>query len=145
MTSTISRPTPTRSLVATRAIVVAAAVAAAVLAWVIIVPLLGTDIMVPEGPSSSERVDLAIGPVIIMSTIASLAGWALLTVLERFTGKARVIWTVIAAVVLVATMPWDPEFTGTEQLALAVMHLALGVVLIGGFWRTGPSDDTTTA
>jgi hypothetical protein len=111
-------------------------VATAALAWVVIVPLLGTDITVPESPSSSERVDLAIGPVIIMSALASLAGWALLTVLERFTSRARVIWTGIALAVLLVTMPWDADFTTGERLGLGVLHLAVAVPLIAGFWRS---------
>jgi hypothetical protein len=143
VTSTISPPTTRpRSLIVTRALVVVAAVAAAALAWVIIVPLLGTDVTVPESPSSSERTDLALGPVIIMAGLASLAGWALLTVLERFTSKALVIWTVIALVVLVATMPWDGEFTGSERVALGALHLAVAVPLILGFWRTRPPTRT---
>jgi hypothetical protein len=144
LTSTIQRPTTrTRSLIASRALVVAATVLAAALAWVVIVPLLGTDISVPKGPNSSERTDLVLGPVVFMTTMASLAGWALLTVLERFTTRSRTIWTAIAIVVLAVTMPWDSEFTSSERLALAVMHLVVGVVLIGGFWRTGPSQRAT--
>jgi hypothetical protein len=140
MNATLSAPsTRPRSLVATRAIVVGAAVAAAALAWVVIVPVLGTDITVPKSPSSSERIDLAIGPVIVMSALASLAGWALLTVLERFTSRALVIWTAIATVVLLVTMPWDADFTSSERLALVVLHLAVAVPLVLGFWRTAPA------
>jgi len=139
VTSTISRPTTRpQSLVATRALVVGAAVVAAALAWVVIVPLLGTDVTVPKSPSSSERIDLAIGPVIIMAALSSLAGWALLTILDRFTAKARVIWTAVAVVVLVATMPWDADFTTGERLALGALHLAVAIPLILGFWRTAP-------
>jgi hypothetical protein len=144
VTSALSRPTTRpQSLVATRAIVVGAAVVVAALAWVVIVPLLGTDVTVPDGPSSAERTDLGIGPVIFAAALASLAGWALLTVLERFTSRGRVIWTAVALVVLVATTPWDADFTTSERLALGVMHLAVAVPLILGFWRTA-ADPTDT-
>ena len=134
MTSTLTHPdTEPRSVVARRAAVIAGAVTAAALAWVVIVPLLGTDVTVPESPSSDERVDLGIVPVVVMATLASLAGWALLTVLERFTARALTVWTVIAALVLVATMPWDAAFTGSERVALVILHLAVGVPLILGF------------
>jgi hypothetical protein len=144
VTSAITRATTRpQSLLATRALVVVAAVVTAALAWVVIVPLLGNDITVPKSPSSSERIDLAIGPVIVMSALASLAGWALLTILERFTAKARIIWTAVALVVLVATMPWDADFTSGERLGLVILHLAVAIPLILGFWRTAPEPTGT--
>ncbi len=134
MTSTTeSKP---KSKAGRRALVVLGAVVAAVLVWFVAVPLLGNDVTVPASPGATERVDLGVGPVIGTALIAGLLGWALLAVLERFTQRALTVWTVIAVVVLIVSMPFMPGFSGTERTVLALLHLAVGAMLIVGFRRT---------
>jgi len=118
--------------VARRGLVVVGAVIAAVLVWIIAVPVLGASVTVPEAPGSTVREDLEVGPVVITALVAALAGWALLALLERFTTRALTVWTVIAVAVLVLTLPYLPGFTLTERLVLGIMHLAVAGVVIPG-------------
>jgi predicted permease len=76
--------------------------------------------------------------VIVTSLAASLAGWILLAVLERWTRRARTIWTILAAVVLVASFggPLTAVAATTTKLALSLMHLAVGAALIPTLART---------
>ena len=116
MTSTAVRKlSRIQSRVARRSLVAAAAVAAALLVWTIAVPVLGLTVTVPDSPGSSDRSELELGPVLITAALAALAGWALLALLERFTPRARALWTVIAVAVAVLTLPYLPGFTVTER------------------------------
>jgi len=44
--------------------------------------------------------DVGIINVIVSALLAGLAGWALLTLLGRFTARARAIWRAVAVTVL---------------------------------------------
>lgn len=120
----------------TRALVALAAILSAVIVWVIAIPVLGIDVRVPDNPGSATRVDLEFLLVAMTATVAVLAGWGLLAVLERFTRRARTIWTAVAVLVFVLTLPYLPGFTIVERAVLALMHLALAAVLILGLRRT---------
>lgn len=109
------------------------AVGAALAVWAVARFVLGIEIASPEfGPDRPSR---AVGAVHVAGTalVASTAGWGLLAVLERFTARARTIWTVIAAGVLVLSLggPFGGQgITTANQLALLAMHVAVGAVLI---------------
>jgi hypothetical protein len=62
----------------------------------------------------------------------ALAAWGVLVLLERRTERARTIWTRIAIAVLVLSLPplLFLDATVTTKLVLAIMHLAVGLVLI---------------
>jgi len=138
MSATLGTPVRTPSTRRrTRSLVVLATVLAAVVVWVIAIPVLGAEVTIPARPGASERVDLGVVPVLITSTVAALAGWALLAVLERFFRNARAIWTVVAVAVLVLSMPYAPGFTGLERVVLGLLHLTVAAVLIPGMRRTG--------
>ncbi|WP_405101552.1 DUF6069 family protein [Micromonospora sp. NBC_01412] len=115
-----------------RALVVLAGVVAAALVWVVAVPVLGTDVSVPEQYGFGQKIDLALGPVIFASLFAGLASWASLAVLEKITKRrGALIWTVVATIVLLVTMPWQmPGFSTANQLTLALLHIAVAAVLI---------------
>lgn len=119
-----------------RGVAVAGATLAAVLIWLVADPLLGEDLVVRQ--SGQEARDLGLGAIVTFSLAPSLAGWALLALLERLTARARAIWTAVASAVLV--LSFGPvlgvEATGTAKLTLALLHLAVGAVLIPIFWRT---------
>ncbi|HEV2088874.1 MAG TPA: DUF6069 family protein [Cryptosporangiaceae bacterium] len=136
-TTTTRPPSPVTRRVARRVLVVVAAVVAAVVVWTVAVPVLGTDVTVPQGPGSGERTDLALAPVVATALVAGLLGWALLAMLERFTRRAHAVWTGIALTVLVFSMPWMPGFTGTERIVLVLLHLAVAAVLVPGPLTTG--------
>ncbi|MFJ1709137.1 DUF6069 family protein [Kitasatospora sp. NPDC088346] len=69
------------------------------------------------------------------SIIPTLLGWALLELLERFVPRrATVIWTVLAVLTLVGSLPYNGSgITVTDQLLLAQMHLIVGAAVIPTF------------
>ncbi|SEF49069.1 hypothetical protein SAMN04489712_101179 [Thermomonospora echinospora] len=117
-------------------VAVLGATLAAVVVWLVAAPLFGQDLVVQQ--PGREAIEVGFGAVVTFSLVPSLAGWALLFLLERLTARARVIWTVIASAVLV--LSFGPvlgvEAAGTTKLTLALLHLAVGAVLIPIFWRT---------
>ncbi len=114
----------------TRALGVVGAVAAAVAVWAIAVPLLGVELLVRFGTGAPESVGIAY--VLGASVIGSLAGWALLVLLERRTSRARTIWTAIAvvAVLLSLSLPLYAGVSTSTKITLAVMHAGVAAVLI---------------
>ena len=79
-----------------------------------------------------EAETVGVDYVVGASLIASLAGWALLALLERRTPRARSIWTVVAIVVLLVSvsLPLSIATTTGSKTVLALMHVAVAVVLI---------------
>ncbi|WP_116953142.1 DUF6069 family protein [Jiangella endophytica] len=120
-----------------RAAGVAATVVAAVLVWVVAEPVLGHDLVV-EQPGQDAR-DLGAGAFVFFSLAAALLGWALLAVLERFTARARSIWTIVAIGVLaVSFLPFfGIEASNATIVTLTLAHVAVGAVLVTAFRRTG--------
>jgi hypothetical protein len=109
-----------------------------VVVWTIAVPLLGTHLFIRFGAGAAQGIGLDY--VIGMSLGASLAGWALLAVLERRSAHGRTIWTRIAVVVALASLslPFIAGTTTSTKAALALMHVAVAIVLIPTL-RRGPS------
>ena len=120
-----------------RVLTVAAAVVAAVLAWLIAVPIVGIDLVVRPGGGSAQQVGL--GSVVAVSLLASLLGWGLLALLERLVSRrALTAWTVVAVVVLMLSLsgPLTAATNAAVAIALVLMHLVVGAVLIMGLRRT---------
>ncbi|HJV12633.1 MAG TPA: DUF6069 family protein [Propionibacteriaceae bacterium] len=141
--------TPITSPRRARALAVMAATLTALAVWLITDPLLGNDIYAPAAPGSEQLMPITAALVAITSLVAALAGWALLALLERFTARARTIWTVIALVFallsLAGPMSALPSTSGADALALAFMHVAVTVVLIPFLASTSPRPATTSA
>ncbi|MGH3936576.1 MAG: DUF6069 family protein [Pseudonocardiaceae bacterium] len=138
-TGTVRRSYTPKSRMLRRALVAAGAVLAAVMVWTIAVVGLDLRVTVPETPGSPNRRDLQFGSVLSTAVVATVAGWALLALLERITSRARTIWTAIAVTVLLLTLPYLPGFTATERVVIALIHLTLAAILITGLRRTGRS------
>ena len=120
----------TRRLAAT-----ALAVLAAVLVWLVADPLLGHRLRMADG---EETLDITAGPVVFVALLASLAGWGLLAVLERFVAaRARTVWiSATGAVLAVSFLPFLGDgMDGGTRLSLALMHVAVAAVLIPGLGR----------
>ena len=119
----------------TRVLGVAGATLAAVAVWVVAVPILGTHLVVRFGNSAPQSVEF--GAVVGASLVASLLGWGLLAMLERFTSNARMIWTGVAIVVLAVSfsLPLGAGTTESTKVALALMHVAAAAVLIPALRR----------
>ncbi|MEH0845411.1 DUF6069 family protein [Micromonospora sp. CPCC 205711] len=117
-----------------RALAVLAATVAALVVWVVAVPLAGVDLVARSGAA-----DRRVGPgaVVVTTVVAGLAGWALLALLERLTGRARVVWTGIAVAVLLVSLlgPLTGGVGAPATVTLLVLHLAAGL-LIPGLRRT---------
>jgi Family of unknown function (DUF6069) len=125
-----------------RALIAFAAMLAPVLVWVV-ARIAGADLSVAL--SGQPPMPITLPAVIITALLAALAGWALLAVLERFTGRARLLWTAVAALVLLVSLsgPLTVAASGGTKLTLVLMHLAVGVVLIPGLRATTGATATT--
>lgn len=123
-----------------RVLVVVAAIVAPVLLWSVITYAFGVDITVPESPGSAVRHRLEFAPVLVTAVAAVLAGWGLLTLLERLVPKrALTIWSTIALILFLGTLPYMPGFTVAERLLLGLVHIVLASILILGMRRTSPA------
>ncbi|WFE40451.1 DUF6069 family protein [Micromonospora sp. WMMD998] len=118
-----------------RLLTVLVATAATLLGWVVAVPLAGVELIARAG-DAEQRVTPA--AVAVSTVLAGLAGWALLALLERFTGRARTVWTVVAALVLLLSLlgPLTGGVGRSATATLAVLHLLAGAVLVPGLRRT---------
>jgi Family of unknown function (DUF6069) len=128
----------TGSVRKTRLLTVGGGVVAAVLIWGI-AQLAGMDLRQPALGPGEAPMALTIVPVIAASAIASLAGWGLLALLERFTAKARAVWTTISVIFVVLSFagPFSGEgITTGNRLVLALMHVVVGAIVITGLART---------
>lgn len=86
-------------------------------------------------------------PLVLTTALAvSLAGWGALALLERLTARAARIWTAIAvAVLLISLVPLPAVETGSAtRVVLALMHVAVGAVLIPALRATTTARDATT-
>lgn len=122
--------------VAMLALVVAGAVVAAALFWVIGEPLLGHDLVVTSPGQPTQ--DLGLAAIVTVTLGAGLLGWAALAVLERITARALLLWTIAALVILaVSFLPFaGVEASGGTKVVLAAMHVAVAAVPIPGLRRT---------
>jgi Ca2+/Na+ antiporter len=110
---------------------------AAVVVWVIALPLAGADLRATVAGTEQE---IVLGAVVGSALIQAGVGWAVLALLERFFARARTIWLVLAAVVLVlAGVNAVVAAENTETAVwLNVMHLAVAAVLVPVLARTSP-------
>jgi len=96
--------------------------------------LAGADYWIADS-QGTVRIDALVTTQV--TVVLGLVGWGVLALLERLTRYATTIWTVLAAVVVVASM--IPivlvEATTATRIALAAVHLAVGAVLVPAFVR----------
>ena len=124
-----------------RALAVAAAVLAGIVAWSVTVPLLDVELMVRMSPGSSSVQAVGFASVLTVSLLASLLGWGLLAVLERHNPRAGTIWTITACAVLLLSLggPLTSAVTTGAKVALALLHLSVAAVLIPLLRRSSPT------
>jgi hypothetical protein len=120
---------------------VAGAVLANLAVWALAALAFGLDLHTPAVP---DRTSEPVGPAMVVTATlaASLAGWGLLAVLERFTSRARTVWTAIALVVLVASLGaplTGAGITVANRITLALMHVVTAAVIVPGMRRGSPS------
>ena len=141
-------PEPSRSVDATRqvplwrrgAVSMGAALGLAMAVWAIARGL-GVDIASPQ-MGTNPVAPIGVGHVTAATMAAAVAGWAGLAVLERLVpARARMIWLVVAVIVLLASIGAPVTGTGitaSTRVALVAMHLVVGGALITGLPRLRP-------
>lgn len=135
--TTDARPKADRRL---RLLAVAAAIALPVLIWVLAVPVFDADLRVTDDRVDPPKVqEIGLGAILFIATVSSLLGWASLAVLERFTRHAAKIWAGVAVLVLALSyLPLLGTMTSGARFTFAVLHLAVGLVLIPNLYRSSP-------
>lgn len=129
-----NRPAP-RSVALTaalRALMIFAAALSALATWAALTTLSGADTTVRTDGSTRE---VGAESVIVTSLVAGLISWVLLALLERFTGRPRTIWTVVASVLLLLSLT-GLLTVGVDVPAksiLVILHLVVAAILIPGF------------
>ncbi|GAA5180663.1 hypothetical protein GCM10023322_13470 [Rugosimonospora acidiphila] len=134
MSTTVRAGSRPRSGPRDRMLAVAATAVATLTVWAVAGPLAGVRLAVDSGGDVYR-----VGPaeVVVVSLLVGLAAWALLAVLERFSRRARGIWTAIALAVLVLSLAGPlGGATTTATVSLMCMHLAAAAVLIPLLART---------
>ena len=126
----------------TRLIAVGGATIAALAVW-LIAKLASVPVVAPTGTGGKLQ-DISIVAVILTAVFASLAGWALLAILEKFTGKARVVWLSIAIIFFLLSLfgPLTAAGVGAgTKASLLFMHIAVAAVVIPLLGRTARSGE----
>ena len=138
-TTTPAATVPDIKLGRARALGTAGGALAAALAWTVEVPLLGIHLNFRFGAGHVQTI--AVGQVIGVTVAASLLGWLLLTLLERRTPRARLLWTTIALAALAASLalPLAAATTSSAAAGLIVMHLIVGAAVIPALAHTARS------
>jgi hypothetical protein len=146
-----------------RALCVVGGALAATIAWAVEVPLLGIHLTFHfgnghtgprgfgpghfgPGPFAASQVQtISVGQIVGVSLAAALLGWLLLTMLERRTSRARLIWTSSALVALGVSLPLPLAAAATTAaaIALVVMHLTVGAAVIPAMARTARARNST--
>ena len=116
-----------------RALVVLAAVAGALLVWVIADPLLKADLDVRFGDSGAAD-HVAARAVAVTTLVLALLGWGLLELLERRYGSPRGddIWVAAAVVAMLLSLlgPIIGGLTISATVGLLAIHIPAGAILI---------------
>jgi len=123
-----------------RALVVLAAVAGALLVWVVADPLLKADLDVRFGDSGAAD-HVAARAVGLTTLVLALLGWGLLELLERRYGTRRGddIWIAVAVVAMLLSLlgPVIAGLTISATVGLLAIHIVAAGILIA-FLPTPP-------
>lgn len=131
-TATMTTTPPPSTIRRRRVLSVAVATLAGVVVWVVAVPLGSIELLVRTGGSTPQLV--GIPSVVVAGLLASLLGWVVLALLERFVSRARTLWTAMAVVALLLSLagPISAGTTTATALTLSLMHVVVGMALMTG-------------
>ncbi|MGY0008172.1 DUF6069 family protein [Micromonospora sp. I033] len=117
------------------ALSVLATTAATLAVWAAAVPVAGVDLVARSGGTEQTVTPAAVA---VSTLLAGLAGWASLALLERFTARARVVWTGAAGLVLLLSLlgPLGGGVGAAATLTLVALHLVAAAVLVPLLRRT---------
>jgi Family of unknown function (DUF6069) len=116
-----------------RAAAVVGTIAAATVTWLALTNVAGVVLRVPTYARTPSTSALGLAQVIVTTLIAALLAWGVLATIERFSGKARRLWTIVAPAAAVASLlvPLTaPALAGSQRLSLVVFHVVVASVLI---------------
>ncbi|MEU0090828.1 DUF6069 family protein [Kribbella sp. NPDC006257] len=125
---------PRRVVGRRRLSVVGFTIGVALIWWAILSQALGIDLVAKQGSVTHIKG----GSVFVATLVMSLAGWGLLSILERRTVNARNAWTIVATIFCITSLG-SPLLNGIgtdAKLALASLHLLVGASVILGLRRT---------
>ncbi|MFI6261854.1 DUF6069 family protein [Micromonospora sp. NPDC051006] len=113
-----------------RALGVGVAVAANSLLY-LVARTAGTDFTLTD-PGATRPHPLILPEIAVFSLVFALLGWGSLALIERFSRHARVIWSVLAGVVLLASfLPVFIEQATTDtRVMLCVLHVVVAAALL---------------
>jgi len=121
---------------------VLSAVLVALAIWSIAELVFGMELRTPALAGIPEPTPIGAFQVLSVAGLLSIAGWALLALLERLTTRAPRIWAISATVALVlslATPLSGAGITVANRVVLLLIHLSVGGVLIPALYRTSQS------
>ena len=122
-----------------RVLVVAAAVAAALLVWVIARYGAGVSLRTPSFSIGRKPSALPPGFAAGVAGLVALGAWALIEMVERTFHRPRRVWLTTGFVALGISLlaPLSGHgVTNVQRIALVCTHLAVGAVLITMFARS---------
>lgn len=122
-----------------RLLAIVGAVIAAAVVWAVGRWVFDVQLRAPEMGDPPVGYEIGLPFVVAVVAVASGAGWGLLVALERFTARARSVWTVAAVVVFALSLaaPWSGVGVDSgTRVVLTLMHVAVAAVLIPGLSRT---------
>lgn len=110
-----------------RALGVVATLVVALAVW-LVGRLSGADYWIADS-QGTVRIDALVTTQV--TVVLGLAGWAVLALLERLTRYGTAIWTVLATVIVAASMipVFLVEATTATRVALVAVHLAVGALI----------------
>ncbi|WP_328307790.1 DUF6069 family protein [Actinomycetospora sp. NBC_00405] len=140
---TLTAPAPTTDTTASRgraavrrrrrALGIVLALVVTVAVW-LLGHLAGADYWITDS-QGSVRIGMLVTAQV--TVVLGLVGWGVLALLERLGRHGTTVWTVLAVVVVAASM--IPvvlvEATTATRVALVAVHLAVGAVLVPAFVR----------
>lgn len=126
------------------AAIVAAATVAAMATWMI---ARAADVDFEVETWGGDTLTVGLPLVTATALAASLAGWGVLTWLTRRSDQPRRAWTRTATTVLIASLPGPllSDASGGARVSLALMHVAVGAVLIPGLRSVASTGEPITA
>lgn len=119
------------SVTSRRTLTVAAGAAAALVLWAVVYLLAGVELTTKQASGPQPDSPIAVAGA---SLLIGLAAWGLLVLLERKVTRPARTWTIIALVVLAASMigPVGEAADTATMLTLIGLHLIVAAVLIPG-------------
>jgi len=93
-------------------------------------------------PGKTQPVHLTVVTIAVVAGFFALVGWATLALLERYSGRASRIWSMLAGTVLLLSyVPIGVEHaTPATKIMLALIHATVAATLVPMLRRTQPPE-----